>query len=229
MKSFKDWIEQKTEMQEAFAPRGASEYELFLGRMQPLHKGHQKIIKGMKNGIVVLVKGKMSGEDKARNPLDFETQQRLLSKACPGVPVSVSPNGFLPGILGFFRKQGKEIVKIYCGADRISVYSQAIAEANKKMEPEFQYHVKFQETERFTSATTVRQAIRDGDYDSFKKLMPEEIWDEWDNLRKQLQVNEEDVVATTITGNAEKKDTPLFAQPIKKRKLLPAVDHIKNK
>lgn len=204
--------------EQAFPPRAASENELFLGRMQPLHKGHQKIIKGMKNGIVVVVKGKASSEDKARNPLDIETQQRLLAKAVPGVPVSVSPNGFLPGILGYFRKQGKEIVKIYCGADRIADYSKAISDANKKMAPEYHYQVEFEETERFTSATSVRKAIRTGDYDTFKTLMPREIWDEWDNLRAVLTVNEE-VVATTVSANVEKKDNPLFVKPIKRKQV----------
>lgn len=171
----------------------------------------------MKNPIVVIVKGEMSSEEKSRNPLDAETQQRLLKKACPGVPVSISPDGFLPGILGYFRKKGQEIVKIYCGADRMPEYTKAIEKANKQMDESLQYHVKFEETERFTSATAVRQAIRDGDFDTFKKLMPREIWDEWDSLRKILTVTEE--VATTVTANVEKKDPPLFAKPIKRKQM----------
>jgi predicted nucleotidyltransferase len=195
--------------------------ELFLGRLQPIHTGHKKIIDSMKNPVVVIVKGGKSSEDKIRNPLSVEYQEKLLKKVSPGVEVSISPNGFLPGILGYFRKQGKEVTTIYAGADRIEGYQSAIEKANEKMPDDQKYHVTFKETERYTSATAVRNAIRSNDYDTFKKLVPKEIWDEWDTLRKTLAVNE-DVTATTLSANVETKDQPLLKKPLKRfRKLLP--------
>lgn len=203
--------------------------ELFLGRLQPIHNGHKKIIDSMTNPIVVIVKGGKTSEDKARNPLSVEYQEKLLKKVSPGVEVSVSPNGFLPGILGYFRKQGKEVVKIYAGADRIEGYKAAINTANAKMPEDQRYHVTFQETERVTSATAVRNAIRSGDHETFKKLCPKEIWNEFDNLQKALKLSESFAVpsfsqwlneeATTVTGNVQNKDMPL-GKTVRRRKKL---------
>jgi hypothetical protein len=174
----------------------------------------------MRNPVVVIVKGGKSSEDKIRNPLSVEYQEKLLKKVSPGVEVSISPNGFLPGILGYFRKQGKEVTTIYAGADRIEGYQSAIKKANDKMPDDQKYHVTFKETERYTSATSVRNAIRSNDYDTFKKLVPKEIWDEWDTLRKTLAVNE-DVSTTTLSTNIEIKDKLLMKKPLKRfRKLL---------
>lgn len=183
----------------------------------------------MTNPVVVIVKGGKTSEDKARNPLSAEYQEKLLKKVSPGVDVSISPNGFLPGILGYFRKQGKEVTKIYAGADRISGYKTAIDTANAKMPEDQRYHVTFQETERVTSATAVRTAIRSGDETAFKKLCPKEIWDEFDNLQKALKLAEEfDCLSfsmwlkeegpTTVTGNVQNKDLPL-GKIVKRKKL----------
>jgi hypothetical protein len=207
------------------------EVQLFLGRLQPIHLGHKKIIDSMTNPIVVIVKGGKSSEDKARNPLSVEYQEKLLKKVAPGVEVSVSPNGFLPGILGYFRKQGKEVSKIYAGADRIEGYKTAINAANAKMPEDQRYRVTFQETERVTSATAVRNAIRSGDEATFKKLCPKEIWDEFDNLQKALKLSEsleimtfdnwlkEEGEVTTATGNVQNKDQPLGKMVRRKKKI----------
>lgn len=168
--------------------------ELFLGRMQPLHNGHKKIIESMKNPVVVIVKGKKSSADLERNPLDEEYQKKLIEMIFPGLEVSISPNGFLPVILGYFRKQDKEVTKIYAGADRISGYQDAINRANEKMPEDQKYNVTFQETERVTSATSVRNAIKTGDKETFKKLVPSAIWGEWDTLRKKMGIVSEGIL-----------------------------------
>lgn len=203
--------------------------ELFLGRLQPPHNGHKKIIDGMKNPIVVIVKGKKSGTDAERNPLDEEYQKKLMEMIFPGLEISISPNGFLPGILGYFRKQGKEVTKIYAGADRIAGYQRAIDEANEKMPEDQRYHVIFQETERVTSATAVRNAIKSGDKETFKKLVPSAIWGEWNTLRKKMGVVSERIlgfsqwmeegesVTTTDAIKDAQKDFPL--SPIVRRKM----------
>lgn len=202
--------------------------ELFLGRLQPPHNGHKKIIDGMKNPIVVIVKGAKSGQDAERNPLDEEYQKKLMEMIFPGLEISISPNGFLPGILGYFRKQGKEVNKIYAGADRIAGYQNAIDKANEKMPEDQRYHVEFKETERVTSATAVRNSIKNGDKDTFKKLVPVAIWGEWGTLRKKMGVMSEGIkrfgqwmeegesVTTTDSIKDAQKDGPFG--PIVRRK-----------
>lgn len=203
--------------------------ELFLGRLQPPHNGHKKIIDGMKNPIVVIVKGAKSGADIERNPLDEAYQKKLMEMIFPGLEISISPNGFLPGILGYFRKQGKEVTKIYAGADRIAGYQSAIDKANEKMPEDQRYQVSFQETERVTSATAVRNSIKSGDKETFKKLVPAAIWGEWDTLRKKMGVVSEGIlnfgqwmeegesVTTTDAIKDAQKDRPLG--PIVRRKM----------
>lgn len=205
--------------------------ELFLGRLQPPHNGHKKIIDGMKNPIVVIVKGAKSGQDAERNPLDESYQKKLMEMIFPGLEISISPNGFLPGILGYFRKQGKEVTKIYAGADRIAGYQSAIDKANEKMPEDQRYQVTFQETERVTSATAVRNSIKSGDKDTFKKLVPAAIWGEWDTLRKKMGAMSEGImrfgqwmeegesVTTTDSIKDAQKDLPLFKKVIKRKKM----------
>jgi nicotinamide mononucleotide adenylyltransferase len=202
--------------------------ELFLGRFQPPHNGHKKIIDSMKNPIVVIVKGAKSGMNAERNPLEEDYQKKLMEMIFPGLEISISPNGFIPGILGYFRKQGKEVTKIYAGNDRILGYQNAINKANEKMPEDQRYHVVFQETERITSAMEVRNAIKTGDKDVFKKLVPAAIWGEWDTLRKKLGVlpegilkfgqwaEEDAVVTTTDVIKTAQNDRPLG--PIVRRK-----------
>jgi len=158
--------------------------ELFLGRLQPPHLGHLKIIKAMKNPIVVLVKGKLSSADKKRNPLDTKYQTVLLRKMIPGLRVIVATNGYLPEIISSLREAtNNEVVKVYAGEDRIAGYKKQLDSINKKLDKNKQFMVDFIKTKRYTSATQVRDSIKADDEAKFKTMMPKEVWDEWDKLR----------------------------------------------
>jgi FAD synthase len=174
--------------------------EIFLGRMQPIHLGHKAIIESMKNPIVVLVKGNGKGKP---SPFSTEYQLKLLEKVCPGIEVSVSPNGFIPGIVGYFGKKDIEVTKIYAGADRISGYKRQAERSNLQLE--------FEETKRITSATAVRDAIKRGDVKEFKKLMPPELWSEFNKMKEILTFKEfiAETEATTTTSNVAIVDKPL--------------------
>jgi len=183
--------------------------EIFLGRFQPIHLGHKKIIDSMQNPIVIIVKGEKSSNDKKRNPLDADYQKKLLQLACPNVEVTISPNAFLPGIINYLRKQHKNVTTIYAGADRIDGYKKMIEQNNARApSPEYHYDIKFKETDRFTSATTVRNAIRNNDYDTFKKLVPKAIWNEWltlkqllSNISEDIFIEDEDMTSTNNISN----------------------------
>jgi len=168
--------------------KGANPAEVFIGRLQPVHQGHVNIIKKMKNPIVVLVKGKQSSKDTDRNPLSASEQTRMLKKVFPNVRVVVAKTGYLPEIFAQLREtNGIEIKKVFAGADRLSGYERQITSINKNLDKTNSFDVEFVETERFTSATKVREAIRSDDYETFKLLMPKELYDEYDNLRKLIK------------------------------------------
>jgi len=200
MESFKDWYDRVggdsldiSAIEEAWSVESVPEkrskrIEVFLGRMQPIHLGHIKIIKKMKNPVIILVKGAKSSLNKDKNPLSADVQIRLLRKAIPGIKVIIAKTGYLPEIFTDLRESAhNEVTKVYAGADRIKGYKAQIDSVNKKLEKSKQFDVAFEETERFTSATKVREIIRSGDLEAFKKLMPRELWDEFENLHKYIK------------------------------------------
>lgn len=194
MKSFKSFLltQEETFVFEALDPNNYKERqtktaELFLGRMQPVHLGHKAIIDKMKNPVVVLVKGAKSSQDKTKNPFDAKDQERFLKKIVKGVRVEIAPNGYIPDIINQLRKDGIEITTVYAGADRIKGYQGQINSFNKQMPEEKQVKVKIKETPRVTSATTVRNALKDDDIETFKKNMPKELHSEYEYMKKKVK------------------------------------------
>lgn len=169
-------------------------HDLFIGRFQPFHKGHANIIKSMKNPVVVIIKGKQTSEDKQKNPLSAEQQMELIKTVFPTVPVFVSEEtGFIPALIGMAEEKGYKIGRVFAGADRIGGYKGQVERANKKIELGQSEHkpinVKFVETPRFTSATTVRNTIRSGDFKEYNKLMPQKLANEKTFKKLQSAMN----------------------------------------
>jgi phosphopantetheine adenylyltransferase len=197
MKSFKTFINEAIDPNkyEVKAKKTAS---LFLGRMQPIHNGHDAIIKMMKNPIVALVKGAKSSEDKARNPFDETYQTKLIKMLNPKVKVIIAKSGYIPDIINDMRKEGLEINEVLAGDDRIGSYQKQIDMFNRAMPVDKRVEAKFTTTPRITSATTVRNAIRSGDIDTFKKNVPKKIWGEYEKMKQVLggstKVNEDMLV-----------------------------------
>ena len=113
MKTFIQHIDEAID----FAPRSdrSKEVSIFLGRMQPIHIGHEAIIKTMKNPIILLVKGKASSKDKKRNPFDAKYQTKLIKKLDKKALVLEVSTGYLPEIANNLRKVGKEVVAVHAG------------------------------------------------------------------------------------------------------------------
>jgi phosphopantetheine adenylyltransferase len=168
-------------------PKAAKPADLFLGRLQPPHNGHAKIINSMKNGIVAIVKGVLSSQDKSKNPLPYEYQKKLVNEISPETPVIEVPTGYLPDIINEVRKLGKEVGIVYAGSDRIQGYQRQVDQANAKLSADKKFNVTFKESERVTSATTVRDAIRSGNQTAFRTNVPKAIWGEYETLRDYLK------------------------------------------
>lgn len=183
MKSFIQFITEAFEVD----PRDphSKEVSLFLGRMQPIHKGHQAIIASMENPIVLLVKGTSSSADKVKNPFDATYQEKLIKKLNKNVDVRVVSTGYIPEVAAQLRKEGKELVAVYAGADRLAGYKGQFDRL--KLDPLHAFHVKFHETPRIVSATQVRTAIRNNDHEAFKQHMPKELWGEWETMKQKLK------------------------------------------
>lgn len=181
MKSFKEYINEAIE----FVQKGTKPVSVFIGRMQPIHKGHQSIINQMKNPVVLLVKGKQSSQDKKRNPFDEKYQEKLIKKLNKNVEVRVVPTGYLPEIANELRKEGKELTDLYAGSDRLPGYKSQFERLN--LNDELKFEITYHETPRIASATDVRNAIINNDEKKFKQIMPQELWSEFSIMQKKLK------------------------------------------
>ncbi|MDX8383291.1 MAG: adenylyltransferase/cytidyltransferase family protein [Ghiorsea sp.] len=168
-------------------PKGTKNVELFLGRMNPIHKGHIAIIKKMKNPVVAIINGVKSSQDKKRNPLSFDERMHMLKKVAKDVMIIEAKTGYIPAILNTLREINLEVTTVYAGDDRIASYKSQIQRENKNIENDnLEFDITFRKTDRIASATDVRNAIRDNDFDTFKTLMPKELWNQFTFLRTRI-------------------------------------------
>jgi cytidyltransferase-like protein len=154
---------------------------VLLGRFNPPHLGHIKMVKMMKyKPVILIVEGKKSSDDKTRNPLSGQERAEMIKKIIPNADVRVVYSANFSPILFHLQKDGKYIVKeIMAGADRVDSYKKMVEKTEWK-------DINVVLTPRVTSATKVRESIRNGDEETFKKLMPRVLWNEWEMMREKI-------------------------------------------
>lgn len=185
-----------------------------IGRFQPITKLHCKIIddarKKYQNTFVVVVnpklperekrftkKGELRTPEKRRiekNPFSLSLRVKLIYKALEGKlhssHIISAPTGFTQdAIEKIFRYLSKEKHKknfvLLAGSDRVDEYIRQL-----KLYSNIDFSIK-EITRDITSAdnvsaTKVRNAIKENDFETFKKLTPEGIHSEFNNLRKLI-------------------------------------------
>jgi nicotinamide mononucleotide adenylyltransferase/predicted ABC-type ATPase len=150
---------------------------LFLGRMSPLTIAHYRIIeqalKDYDFVAVNLVKSKSNSE----NPFKLDTQIKMLKK-CFGneIEITISETGNLVRVL---QKPSKIINVVLAGTDRFENYKQQL---------EHTPDVKVIEVPRVddVSGTRVRKALIFNNLEDFKANTPQQIWDMFDELKKEI-------------------------------------------
>jgi FAD synthase len=148
--------------------------QLLLGRFQPFHNGHLRIVNAMKNPVISVVKGAKSSQDKKVNPFDLDTQLALIKLSVkPTVRVITSPSGYLPDIIKQFADIGINITEVWCGTDRLDTYKKQIDRAGLIDQVDI---VEIDRAVDSESATAVRESLAEGNIDKFKKLMPQHTW-----------------------------------------------------
>ena len=164
---------------------------IYIGRFQPLHKSHLQIIKTMSQkyneSYVYVVRGGKTGLDLDKNPFSEQTQMKMLEMASPeGVHVGVMPSAdiykfFLLPLLA--KRSVKEVV-LFCGPDRERQYM-AFAKYFEKEGVSLKVHVLNFDRDN-VSGTSVRQSLKSGNFESYKKMMPEQLWSIFPALRYEL-------------------------------------------
>lgn len=175
---------------------------LFTGRFQPFHLAHKLIAENtLKQSdasklIIGVVRGKISSKNKNLNPLNYEYQKSLIKKVLPTAEIVEISNSFIPVVALKLREQNYEIVGIVSGDDRNKEYNTQFKyfEQIKNKFPNFVApNIKSfvvnrnSKLTRDISATTIRKAIKDNDTETFKKMMPKELWSEWQVLKKNIR------------------------------------------
>jgi cytidyltransferase-like protein len=163
----------------------AKEVALVLGRFQPLHKGHLKLIdEASKKYPVVLgiVKGKKAND---KSPFDLKLQKEIAKVSSDKIiDVIELPSAAIDIAIDKFRDNGYEIKEWYAGTDRYKMYKSMIdkGQYDKKMNGSIEVkEIKRDVSEdnpnlnlddiSTYSASAIRQKIKDDDYESVDKMM----------------------------------------------------------
>lgn len=171
--------------------KGTKPAVVFPGRFQPPTKAHGLVIKQMKSKypkaepIVFIVRGEKSGQDKKKNPFSVDTQMAMLKKSTDVKRVLIVPNAFIGTFINEARNQGYEIEGIFCGTDRAKGYQSQI----DRYKDELDIAIDVNEIKRSNediSATKVRNALIDNDWNTFKKMTTK--LDKKDFIRLQNEI-----------------------------------------
>lgn len=160
------------------------------GRFQPLHNGHVAAINVDSSDlprVIVVVKGKVTSLNHYRNPLDFDCQRDMIEAATGWKHhVIESPTGYMPDVATrVFEQTGLTMAAVVCGPDRLNTYMAQFDRAMSSGEYPGE-EPKWIAAPRVTSATFVREAIRNGDEAQFQRLTPRSMWSEFQALRQLM-------------------------------------------
>lgn len=147
-----------------------------LGRMNPPTLGHEVLIKELLaeaktqgcTPYLFIVDGVESGKDKDKNPLTGQQRVSIMRTLYPELKVDLAFDAF--NAVELLDIQGMEPKKWVAGTDRAPRYRKLLVAAG------FQGDVVEVDREAGeadgVTATAARQAARDGDWQTFKSLMP---------------------------------------------------------
>jgi hypothetical protein len=163
---------------------------VILGRFQPFHNGHLKMAKNLmeENNLPTFVVVVYPGHNKSgKSPFGEESIKRYMDSIVANNDeiegYFISPRGLLGSAIAKLIDMGYDPKLIGAGPDRIEDYSKQIdyirmSDIKNKVSDD----LRIMETPRVTSGTKVRQAIKDEDFSKFKKMVPKEVSNLYNDL-----------------------------------------------
>jgi glycerol-3-phosphate cytidylyltransferase-like family protein len=150
---------------------------MFIGRFQFLTVAHSRILRKMQNThdtcVVAIVRSKNA--DLSKNPFPFELQKRAIHMIAPqAIVIEVPTASLFPAM----QKAETNINHIYCGEDRFDTYSLQL-----KNSPEITLHNC---TRDEVSGTSLRNAISQRNFESFKELVDDTCVSLYDELIRYI-------------------------------------------
>ena len=173
----------KTELiEEEKEEKELEDVNVLIGRFQPFHNGHLKMAKVMKekNNLPCIIAVVHPGHNSSgKSPFDEDLVKKYMEAVVRenGDTICgffIINRGLLGVIYGTAKNHGFNIKLIGAGEDRISDYNKQI-EYLKKNGSDFPKDMSIVKTPRSTSATEVREKIKNEDFTAFKKLVPPSI------------------------------------------------------
>ena len=189
---------------------------LIIGRFSGFHRGHTELIRRAhldhpdKPIIIAVVVGKKSSKDLEKNPFSFEERKEMIEKILKVLNIKAGiiqvPSAYIPDLVKLLKEEhGIDIKYVYCGADRLNSYLQQNLESMGIKVVYLERNTSDTDPTKSASATRVRNAVKNNDFEEFKELMPEEVdedtlLDIFNSLREAMRTKGIAIKASVIEG-----------------------------
>lgn len=180
-----DDIKTKLELQ------GTTKCNVFIGRFQPFHNGHLKTCLDMKkrNGLPVVLVLIHTGTKTEKNVFSIDVIQKMVDVLLEAKLIDhcvILPTAFFGDIYKALRPDFEPLY-FCCGEDRLNSYEKQVVYMRKNC-PKINIlpNIEIVQIPRIASATEVRSAIRDNDYDTFKKFTPKPLIILWELFKSEI-------------------------------------------
>lgn len=177
--------------------KNLKDVNLLIGRFQPFHNGHLKMAKFLKEkndlpsvAVVVYPGHNKSGKSPFREKTIQKYMDGIVRDEKDVVDYIIVQRGLIGSAIVKLLEKGYKPQLIGAGEDRINDYTKQIEYVKKSDIGDQMQDLKLVETPRVTSATKVREEIKDGDYSRFKRLVPRAVENVYDLLKAEMKVNE---------------------------------------
>ena len=167
---------------------------LLVGRFQPFHNGHLKMAKFLKEknnfpSVAVVV---YPGHNKSgKSPFKEETIKKYMDGIVRDeseiADYIIVQRGLIGSAIVKLIEKGYKPHLIGAGEDRIDDYTKQLEYVKKSEIGEEMKDLKLVKTPRVTSATKVREAIADDDYQEVKRLVPKGVSVLYNTLKSEVQ------------------------------------------
>ncbi len=152
---------------------------LLVGRFQPFHNGHLKMAKFLKEknnlpsvAVVVYPGHNKSGKSPFNEDLIKKYMDGIVGNEKEVIDYIIVQRGLIGSAIVKLLEKGYKPNLIGAGEDRMDDYTKQLDYVKKSDIGDQMQDLKLIQTPRSTSATEVRNAIKDEDYQKFRKLVP---------------------------------------------------------
>ena len=190
---------------------------LVVGRFSGFHRGHVALIQKAHadhpdNIIIVgIVVGKKSSMDVNKNPFTFEQRKEMIEKILRAINIDAFiiqlASAYIPDVVSLLKeKYNIEIEYVYCGSDRLNGYvQQGLENLGVKIVYVERDENDITDPTRMASATKIREALKNRDFELFKNLLPNEIDEDvlidiWNMLRSAMKEKGISVSSSLVSG-----------------------------